>query len=178
MRILDRLLAFVLSLALVVGGVLLVVEVIAQRIGSDPVLLNWPAAYRWARQTSWEAAPVRLISVLLSIIGLALLLAQLKPRRPVLLALDSGNHATDATITRRSLARTVRGAVTDVDGVSDADVSVRRRRIRVRARTRSAEPAAATSMRDTVSQAARDRIEAVRLKQPPILSVRVSTKER
>jgi hypothetical protein len=177
-RIVDRLLAFVLSLALIVGAVLVVIEVVAHRTGADPVVVQWPAVYRWARDTSWGAASVRLISTLLAVVGLALVVAQLIPRRPKQISLDSGTDTTTATVSRRSLARTVQSAVTDVDGVTGADVAVRRRRVRVRARTRAVQPSAAVSLRDSVIQAARDRLDAVRLKQPPNLSVRLSTKER
>jgi negative regulator of sigma E activity len=178
MRIVDRLLALVWSLALMTGAVVLILEVVAHRIGADPVLVNWPGIYRWARETSWTAAAVRLASVLVAVVGVALVVAQLKPRRPSQVSLDSGIDATTATVARRGLARSVRSAVTDVDGVSDADVAVSRRRIRVRARIRAVQPAAAPTMRDTVTHAARQRLDAVRLKQPPTLSVRLSTKER
>jgi hypothetical protein len=178
MKLVDRLLAFVLSLALIIGAAVVVIEVVAQRTGADPVLADWPAVLRWARDTSWGAAPVRLFSILLTIVGLALVVAQLKPRRPSQVSLDSGSDTTDATVTRRSLARTLRSAVTDVDGVSDAVVTVRRHCIRVRAWTRAIQPSAVTPMRETISQAVRDRLDAVRLKQPPTLSVRLSTKER
>src|SRR3954471_103296 len=106
MRIVNRPLAFVLSLALILGAAVLVIEVVAQRIGSEPVLFPWPSVYQWAQQTSWGAAPVMLLSVLLVVVGLGLLVLQLMPRRPVQLALDSGDTPTEATVTRRGLART------------------------------------------------------------------------
>lgn len=63
MRIVNRLLGFVLSLATVVASVTLIVEVTAQRVGAGPTILDWPALVGWAQHTTWGAAPVRVISV-------------------------------------------------------------------------------------------------------------------
>ena len=178
MRIVNRLLAFVLSLATIVASVALVVEVIAQRVGAGPAILDWPAVLRWAQDTTWGAARVRVISGLLAVAGMALLLAQLAPRRPDRLAMHSDDTATDAAVTRRGLTRAVRSAVTDVDAIADARVRVRRRRIRVHAEAAGSDPTRVTAVRDTTTQAARQCVDAFNLKHPPTLSVRVSTKER
>jgi Family of unknown function (DUF6286) len=178
MRTFNRLLAFVLSLAVIVAGVTVVIEVIAQRAGSGPALLDWPALYRWAQRTTWGSAPVRIVSGLLVLGGLALLLAQLAPRRPRRLALHSDNTGTDAAVSRRGLTRAVRGAVTGVDGIADARVKVRRRRIKVRARTPMSEASQVAAVRDTSTLAAQQHLDALALQKPPALSVRVSSKER
>ncbi|MGN9912241.1 DUF6286 domain-containing protein [Phytohabitans sp. LJ34] len=178
MRNVNRLMAFVLSLAVIVAGVTVVVEVIAERAGSGPALLDWPAPYRWAQRTTWGSAPVRIISGLLALGGLALLLAQLAPRRPDRLAVHSDGTATDAAVSRRGLARAVRSAVTGVDGIADARVKVRRRRIQVLARTSLREPSQIAAVRESTTLAARQRVDSLTLEKPPALSVRVSPKER
>lgn len=178
MRNVNRLLAFVLSLAVMVAAVTVVVEVAAERAGAGPALLDWPALYRWTQHTTWGSAPVRVVSGLLAVAGLALLLAQLVPRRPDRLAVHSDDAATDAAVTRRGLTRAVHSAVTDVDGIADARVRVRRRRIQVRAQTSAGAPSQIAAIRDATTLAARQRVHALTLKQPPTLSVRVSAKER
>lgn len=178
MRYANRLMAFILSLAVIVAGATVVVEVIADRVGADPAVLDWPALYRWARRTSWGSAPARITSGLLALVGLALLLVQLAPRRPNRLAVHSDDTATDAAVSRRGLTRAVRSAVTDVDGIADARVKVRRRRIQVRARTPMSEPSQITAVRDTTTLAARQRVDSLALEKPPALSVRISPKER
>lgn len=178
MRNVNRLMAFVLSLAVIVAGVTVVIEVIAGRAGSGPALLDWPALYRWAQRTTWGSAPVRITSGLLALGGLALLLAQLAPRRPDRLTVHSDDTGTDAAVSRRGLTRAIRNAVTDVDGIADARVDVRRRRIRVRARTPASEASQIAAVRDTTTLAAQQRVDALALQKPPTLSVRVSPKER
>jgi hypothetical protein len=177
-RNLNRLLAFVLGLAVIVAAATVVVEVIAGLAGAGPALLDWPAALQWAQRTSWGAAPVRIVSGLLAVAGLALLLAQLTPRRPDRLAMDSGDTVTDAAVTRRGLTRAVRGTVTDIDGIADARVTVRRRRIRVHARAAAGPPSQVPALRDATTQAARQCVDALKLAHRPTVSVRVSTKER
>ena len=178
MRNVNRLMAFVLSLAVILAGVTVVIEVIAERAGAGPALLDWPALYQWAQRTTWGAAPARITSGLLAVGGLALLLAQLAPRRPRRLAVRSDETYTDTAVSRRGLARAVHSAVTDVDGIAAARVKMRRRRIRVRARTPMSERAQIATVRDTATLAARQLVDALALERPPAVSVRVSPRER
>lgn len=178
MRTVNRLMSFVLCLAVIAAGVAVVVEVVAQRAGAGPTLLDWPAAVRWAQRTTWGSAPIRLTSGVLVLGGLALLLAQLAARRPDRLAMRGDGTATDAAVSRRGLTRAVRGAVTGVDGIAGARVTVRRRRIRVHAQTSVGESAQLTAVRDSTTRAARRRVDSLLLERPPALSVRVSPKGR
>ena len=71
---------------------------------------------------------------------------ELKPRRVTRLPLRSGDEATDAAVTRRGLAGTLRAAATGVDGISSAAVKVRRRRARVTAAAAARGRAAADAL--------------------------------
>lgn len=178
MRLVNRLLALIVSLALIAGAVVVVVDVIAVLTGHRPTAVDWLAAYRWAGHATWDSRQVRLICLLLALVGLVLLGVELKPRRPARLTTHSDNPATDAAYTRRGVTQTVRAAVTDVDGVDDAAVTVRRRRVRVRAKAVAREPAPAAALRDSVAQAARSRLDDLQLRRPPKLAVRVSARAR
>nr|BFE59626.1 hypothetical protein GCM10020063_041520 [Dactylosporangium thailandense] len=175
MRLVNRLLALIVSLALVAGAVVIVVDVVAVLTGHRPIAADWLAAYRWGSHMTWASGEVRLICVLLGVVGLALLGMELKPRRPARLSTDSDNPATDAAYTRRGVRQAVRDAVTDVDGVDDAAVTVRRRHLHVRAKSIAREPAPA-SLRDSVTQAARSRLDALQLHRSPKVTVRISAK--
>ncbi|MEU7905688.1 DUF6286 domain-containing protein [Actinoplanes sp. NPDC049118] len=176
MRITNRLLAALFALALIVGGVILVVEVVAQWTGADPVVLDWPAVYAWAHHTTWSATHVRLISVMLALAGLALLWAQLKPRRPGRLALVVGHPATDAAVTRRGVARSLAAAVSRVEGVHDAHVVVKRRKIKISARTRGGRTADVAVRREAMTRTAQQRLDALLLRRTPTLVVRLSAR--
>jgi uncharacterized protein DUF6286 len=176
-KLLNHLLALVVGLAVIAVAVVLAAEVVADRLGRRPVVVNWAATYQWAHRTTWNAGTVRFIGVLLCLSGLALLIAQLTPRRPARLTTDSADPATDAAYTRRGVAQAIRTAVTEVDGVQRTAVAVGRRRIRVATQTAAREPSVASSIRDATTQAAQERLDALELRHPLRLAVRISTKE-
>jgi hypothetical protein len=176
-KLLNRLLALVVGLAVVSVAVVLAAEVVADRVGRRPVVVNWPAAYQWAHDTTWNAGTVRFICLVPCLLGLALLVAQLTPRRPARLATDNADPATDAAYTRRGVAQAICTAVTEVDGVHRTAVAVGRRRIRVATQTAAREPSVASPMRDAITRIAQGRLDALELRHPPRLAVRISTKE-
>ena len=133
MRVINRPLALVLAAALVVASVIVIIEVIAFAVHAGPVVVHWPAWYRWAAKTSWNALVIKVWSVILIIAGAIVLAFELKPRRVTRLKLRSDDKATDAAMTRQGLAGTLRAAALDIDGISKAAVTVRRRRARVAA---------------------------------------------
>ena len=117
-------------------------------------------------------------SAILIVIGAVILAVELKPRRVTRLPLRSGNDATDAAVTRRGLAGTLRAAATGVDGVSAAAVTVRRRRARVSATAAARGRAATEALRQPVTQVLQDRLDGLDLRQPPRLKVRVYSRSR
>lgn len=178
MKIADRLLAFLLSLGLAFGAVLVLIEIVAHAVGAKPIVLNWPGLYHWASGTTWGSGFVRLIGVGLVVIGLLLLAAQLKPRRPHRLHLQPVNPATDAAITRRGLARTLRYAAIEVGGVHDAHVTVGRHLVRLRAKVHDGAAPTMDALHDAVASAAQHRLDALGLAAAPALSVRITKEEQ
>ncbi len=174
MRITNRLLAFLLSLALTLGAVLVLIEIVAHAVGAKAIVLNWPGFYRWASGNTWGSGSVRLIGIGLGLLGLLLLAAQLKPPRPDRLRLQPVDPATDTAITRRGLARTLRDAATEVDGVRDAHVTVGRNLVRVRA---DVGHGTVDSLHAAVASAAQHRLDTLRLATMPALSVRLNKEE-
>jgi hypothetical protein len=181
MRLANRVLAALLSLALIAAGVLLVVEVIADRLSHHPSVLDWHPAYHWAKRTTWNAGSVRVACAVLILLGLVLLIAELKPARVSRLAADPaqvGAADIDTAYTRRGVAAAIRSAVTGVDGVRGASVKVRRRAVAVAATAAAQDKAAARSLRDPISAAARQRLAVLKLRQAPSVSVRVTPRSR
>lgn len=176
MRLVNRLLAALLSLALIVAGILMVIEVVAQRLGRDWVVVDWPQLYDWTRRTPWQQGSVRVSCILLALAGVLLLAAELKRSKPSRLAVRS--EATDAAYTRRGVASTIRSAVSQVDGINSASVSVSRRKVKVAATTAGLQPFTAESLREPATAAAQQRLDALELQSPPALSVQVSTRRR
>jgi len=176
MRLVNRLLAALLALGLATLGVLVIVEVITARLDKPPLVVNWHRIYHWGEHTSLTQGSVRVACIVTAVLGLLLLLAGLKRRRPTRFA--AASDSVDAGYTRRGVATALRQAVNDVDGINRADVTVRRRRIRVQARASGMEPHTADSLRQPATEAARSRLNDLDLKREPRLKVRLSTRRR
>jgi hypothetical protein len=181
MRLANRVLAALLSLALIAAGVLLIIEVIADRVSNRPAAVDWHPAYDWAKRTTWNAGSIRVVCAVLILAGLVLLIAELKPARVSRLATDpaqAGADGIDTAYTRRGLAAAIRSGVTGVDGVRGASVKVKRRKIKVAATAGAQDKAAARILRDPVLAAARQRLTALKLHRAPSVSVRVTPRSR
>lgn len=177
MRQINRVLAALLSLAVIVAGILLVVEIIADRINGRPALVHWRSAYRWAHRTSWNQGAIRMICVGLLVVGIVLLFAELKRAQVSRLAADpsqAGAEGIDTAYTRRGTAAAVRSAVADVDGVRGASVTVKRRKINVTATAAARDKSAAQNLREPVTAAAQQRVDALQLRSAPSVSVHVT----
>lgn len=173
MRIINRLLGFLLAAALLVASVIVIVEVIAVATHSSYAIIDWHVWYRWAARTEWKRGVIRVWAVLLILAGLLLLALQLKPRRTPRLRIAADDEATDAAITRRGLRDAARTAATSIDGVSAASVVVSRRKITVTGTAAARDRAAATKLTDPVTQAIDAKLKPLRLRRQPPVSVRM-----
>ncbi len=171
-RLVNRLLALIAGLALAALAALVIVEAAAVLLGKGPLLVDWPAAAGWAQRTAWADPQALAVSVLLLAAGAALVLGQLWPARDRRLPIDTADPATDAAISRRTLARDVTAAVQQVDGVVPEGVKVGRARIAVRAGARAADDQSALA--DQVSAAVWERLDRLHLRRRPRLTVRLS----
>ena len=121
---------------------------------------------------------VQVWSAILIVVGALILALELKPRRVTRLKLRSDDNATDAAITRGGLAGALRAAALDIDGISKAATRVRRRRARITATAAARDRAAADTLRQPVTDAARRRLDDLQLRHPPRLRVRVIPRSR
>jgi hypothetical protein len=110
----------------------------------------------------------------MAFVGVALVLAELKPTR--LKRLGVATDAADTAYTRRGVAAAVGHAVDDVDGINRTAVRVRRRRVRVQATTAGLEPYTAETLRGPVENAAQLRLSELELREEPKLKVHVRTR--
>lgn len=176
MRLINRLLAALLSIALIVGGVLVLIEILADRIVARPALIHWHGAYDWAARTRWDQNSVRVTCIVIAVVGLILLLVELRRGKPA--RLPTVSDITDAAYTRRAVAATVRSAVDGVDGITHTAVTVKRRKIKVAATTAGRQRYTAQSLQEPVTDAARQRLDTLELSPAPALSVRIETRSR
>lgn len=168
MRIPNRVLAAVLGLALLAGGLVVAVEIVVAGFDRRPWVLPHDDWYRSARLRAWESAPPRWIFIGLVVAGLLLLALQLARRRPGALALTPG--AVPAEVGRRSLERSLAREATRIDGIAGAKARIGKDR---------AEVVATSARRQTddlppaLTEAVGRRMAAVGLARPPAVRVKV-----
>ncbi len=176
MRYTNRILAAVLSVALVAGAVVLIVEVIAALVGSPPVWVHWPSGYSWAAKTSWDSTVVRIIAISMVVVGLILFVLEVKRPRTTRLAVADSPAGITTAYTRAGVAAAVKSAAVGVDGVQAMSVGVRRRTATVTATTYQGR--AFHDLHEPVARAAQARLNELRLQSPPKLRIRIKARTR
>jgi hypothetical protein len=178
MRILNRFLAFILALAILAVSVIVIVEVISYAINGESLIVDWMSWQRWAERTRFNSTQIKVVSIILIVVGLVLLLAELKPRRVTHISLQSDDAATDTAITTKGIAVVAKAATVDVDGVSDAAASASARRVTVTATSAERDKIAAQALTAPVTTAVQTRLDSLRMQRRPRLSVRVKPRSR
>lgn len=175
MRIANSILAVLLSLLLIAAAVLVPVEVVFALLGREPWVLPWQGLADSLRNNAWDTGPVRAALIALGLLGLLLLAAQLKPRRPSELQLRPLTEGVQTGTSRRSLQRSLTRASSDVDGVSQSSVKAKRRSVTVNAVTRLRDPG---DLESRVSAAVQSRLDSLSLESPPKVKVSVRKEAR
>lgn len=173
MKFVNRILGAVLSLALMIGAALVVIEVVAAQLGLGPALVRWPAAYTWASSTRWQDTVIRQIGIGCVLVGVVLLVAELRRRRVDRLSVTDSPDGVDTAFTRKGVARAVQAAVGAVDGIREVSVGVRRRSVHVAATATARHDEPASTLREPVEQAARERLEQLQLRSAPRVKLNV-----
>jgi hypothetical protein len=138
-RVTNRLLAALLALALLAGGLLAAAEIVYGGARGRPLVVPWDEWFDGARDNAWSSRDVRVLSIVLLAAGVALLVLQVLRRGPQSLPVEGDGTGTARRLTveanTRSLERALPRAVGSVDGVDRARVSLSRTRVQVDVRT-------------------------------------------
>ena len=156
MTVVNRVLATLLALALLLGGLLTVVEVVLAALGRPPWLVPHPDWTSWLTDQDLGSTVVRAALIGAVVLGLVLLVLALRRGRPGALPLPARVESVRTTASRRGIERTLRAAATRPDGVRDAQVRARRRTVRVRAATALRDPG---DLQSRVTEAVSQRLE-------------------
>ncbi len=132
---LNRLLAALLALALVLGGLLAAVEIVLARIGHQFLLIPRQQWAGWLTRQTWDTSLVRLILAATALVGLLLLLAALRRGRPRLLRVASQSPHVQVDVFRHGAERAVVAAARRTNGVRSASASIGRRKATIKAKT-------------------------------------------
>src|ERR1044071_9157577 len=106
MKKVNRILAILFALGFMFLALLIVVELIFERAGAGPAIVNWHSIYDWMGSRTWDSRSVRIIGGLCALGGLVLLGLQLIPRKKERLKGRGGRDEIDAAIARGPAVRT------------------------------------------------------------------------
>jgi hypothetical protein len=140
MSVINRILATLLALVLLLGGLLTVVDVVLVQVGRPPFLVPTARWSSWLRGQSFDAGIVRAVCAGLVLLGLLLLISALRRGRPHAVPLPAQTDGVRVTATRRQVQHALAAAAGRVDGVHDAHVKAKRRTVRVKAATPLRDP--------------------------------------
>lgn len=175
MRILLRVLAPLISLAVAALGLLLVIEVVAAWLSPGTgagLLVPWRDWNTSAATVLWTATPVLWIAVAAIVVGALLLAVGLLARRHDV-AMTSPSPGLTVATAPRVLARLVGSRVRALDPVTSASVTASARSVVVRARGRGD----GGELRDESRTAAAGVLDALPLARRPRLTVRADPEQ-
>ena len=171
MRTANRVLAAVIGLLLLVGGLLTAIEIAVAYAGGGPWIVPYDQWYQRARSHAWESDAVRGLFIVMTAVGLALLILQLVRRAPATVAIrpDADGEATYA-VRRRTVERSLVRSAEQVDGVESARARIDRRSIRVSARSNRRLPG---DLRTRLEHAVQERVRSLELETEPRVRLNV-----
>ncbi len=175
MRVLLRVLAPLLGLALAAAGALLVIEVVAAWVRpaatTTGLVVPWPDWRSTLDELTWAQTPVPVIAIGVALVGLLLVLLGLAARRSDIVV-DAPVPEVTVTTSPRVIARIVGRRVRATADVASASVTASRRRVAVAAQSWGS----ATGLRDTVRTEVSSVLDELPLHRRP--RVTVSVQER
>lgn len=137
LHLVNRLLAVLLSLAVVAATALLATEVVRWALDGPPWMVPWQG---WGEQlTSARAGDTAVLAVsgALALAGLLLLAFELTRRRPDSLPAAPLTEGVHTVVTRSGVRSAAETAARGVSGVRAASADVRRRTVTIEATTRA-----------------------------------------
>lgn len=175
MAIVNRIVLLLLLLALLAAVVLAVVELMLVGLG-QPALLVRPGEVEDAvRGATWQDPTVQLATAVAGLVGLLLVVAQLKPRRPDTVETEPLTEGRHIVLDRHGMEAEIERRVVAHDDVVAAHVRWRRFRLRVRCdlyadadRRAAAEP---------IEQLVKEELDRREVRDPPRVSVRTRKSE-
>ncbi len=166
--------ASITALLLLTLGVGLVWATV-QRLVQD----SWPSfaqqAGEWVAAWSWGSVLVLAVAIAVTVLGVILLVAAIKPGPPTAMAVDigpsgaGGDAGTEVVMTRRSVAKLATARAGQVDGIDSVSSVVGARRVTVTVKTPSQQR---TQIERQVRERVTDALQSAGLAPMPAVVVR------
>ena len=135
MHVLNRVLATLLALALLLGGLLAVIEIVLAQLGRPYWLVPHEQWSSGLAEQTFVNGVVRAVLIGLAVLGLVLLVLALRRGKPGSVQLPSRTEGVRVSASRRGIERSLSTAARRADGVRSSRVTAGRRTVRVKAVT-------------------------------------------
>lgn len=136
-RVVNRVLAILFALALLLGALLALVEIVLMTLGRPAWLVPHEEWSRWLRSHTWDTPVVDAALAVLVLVGIVLVVVALRPGAPATLQLPSATPGVEMRASRRSVEKSLATAASRTTGVTGATASAGRRSVQVRVTTRT-----------------------------------------
>ena len=171
----TRALSALLALALLLGSLLVIAEVVVAAADRGPWLVPYTDWAAWMRERSWNDWVVNAALVGLVVVGLLLLFLAVRRGKPATFPLRGRTPGVDVKVSRRSVERSLAAAASRTPGITKTEASVRRRSARVKARSATRSE---SGLRQEVESAVKARLDSLGLARSMHPRVQVSLKDR
>lgn len=169
MAVLNRIVLLLLLVAIVAAVVIAAAELILVGLDQPALLLRPAEAEDVVRRATWQDPGVRIATVVAGVVGLLLVAAQLKPRRPDTVETEPLGEGRHIVLDRHGMeARMERQVIADRD-VESAHVRWRRFRLRIRCELYAGADRGAA--KDRVERLVEEELERQEVRRPPRVSV-------
>lgn len=135
MHVVNRVLATLLALALFLGGLLAIVEIVLAALDRPAWLAPHEQWSSWLAGQTFAEGVVRAVLIGLVVLGLLLLTVALRRGKPGSLRLPGRTEGVRVSASRRGIERSLATAARRADGVRSARAKAGRRAVRVKAST-------------------------------------------
>ncbi len=138
-RVINRLLATLLGLALLIAGLVAAIEILVSLFGGSHFLVPTDTWLASLRSTPWNAESVVLVATGGVVVGIVLLVAGIAARARII-SMRKPKDTVEVVASARALAQILRRQAESVSGVSSASSEVSARGARVVANVPMADP--------------------------------------
>lgn len=130
MRALSRLLAVLLGLVLLLGGLALALEIGLSYAAGHPVLFPYRSWLAYGRRTSWQSGAVLITAGVVLLVGVLMLLTTIRRRRPLAVA-GAARERMTVTFARGPLEKALGRLATRTSGLEDVRVRLGKKQVAV-----------------------------------------------
>lgn len=172
MRIANRILAIILGLALILGGLISAINIILGVTENKSWIFHWHSWYRYSQNNFWSKGPSLLTFFILLVLALILLILELKHRKNSYINLKIDKPSVQMRLHKSSTEKYLANIVQHIDGIASAKVSLSDKKANVVATTHRRKY---KDLSQPIKTTLKDHIEKLPLEKHPSINVSVKS---